>query len=415
MKKRFLFLLFSLILLVSCTPSEEETTSSSSQTESSSETDQSVTESQEESITVPENFESVTYEIIDAYENLSFNQPLYFTSVNSDSNIVFVVERTGRVYSFENTPTVNEKEVFIDLSDSISLDGSEMGLLGLAFHPEFKENGYFYVNYTTAQGTILSRFEADPTTYETTLDSEVILMEFPQPYSNHNGGHITFGPDGYLYIGTGDGGGSGDPQNNAQSLNEIYGKLLRIDVDTQTNSLPYGIPDDNPFRGNEEGYREEIFAYGLRNPWKFSFDVEREWLWLADVGQDAVEEINLIEAGKNYGWRLMEGTKEYATDETMDDFELERPIWEYDHSQGQSITGGYVYYGEDNSTLKGTYIYGDFVSGKLWALWMNEQESIENIEIADTDAMISSFGLDERGELIIVDFNGKLYRIQESD
>lgn len=309
MKKRFLFLLFSLCLLVSCASSEEETISPSSQIESSSESDLSVTESQEETITVPENFEPVTYEIVDAYENLSFNQPLYFTSANNGSNTVFVVERTGRVYSFENSPTVNKKEVFIDLSDRISLDGSEMGLLGLAFHPKFSENRYFYVNYTTTQGTVLSRFETDPMTYETNLDSEVILMEFPQSYSNHNGGHIDFGPDGYLYIGNGDGGGSGDPQNNAQSLNVIYGKLLRIDVDTQTNSLPYGIPEDNPFIGNEDGYREEIFAYGLRNPWKFSFDAGRERLWLADVGQDAIEEINLIEAGKNYGWRLMEGTK----------------------------------------------------------------------------------------------------------
>lgn len=394
MKNQLLFLAFSLFLLVSCTPSKENVPSNSQIKLSS---------------------ESTTYEIVEAYENLSFEQPLYFTYANKDSNNVFVVERTGKVYLFENTPTVSEKEVLIDLSSKISLAGSEMGLLGLAFHPKFNENGYFYVNYTSSQGTVLSRFKSDSATYQTNPDSEVILMEFPQPYTNHNGGHIAFGPDGYLYIGTGDGGGSGDPQDNAQSLAEIYGKLLRIDVDAQSNGLSYGIPEENPFAGNEEGYREEIFAYGLRNPWKFSFDTEREWLWLADVGQNAIEEINLIEAGKNYGWRLMEGTTEYAPQEFMDDLELEVPIWEYNHSEGQSITGGYVYYGEDNSSLEATYIYGDFVSGKLWALRMSEEEPTENIELADTDLMISSFGLDERGELIIVDFNGKLYRLQESD
>lgn len=410
MKKQLLFLTFSLFVLVSCTPSEEVNPSNSS-----SEPTHTATDYQEKSTTVTDSFESIAYEIVEAYENLSFEQPLYFTSATSDSNSVFVVERTGKIYIFENTPAVSEKEILIDLSDRISLDGSEMGLLGLAFHPEFKENGYFYVNYTNSLGTILSRFEANPLTYETNPDSEMILMEFPQPYPNHNGGHIAFGPDGYLYIGTGDGGGSGDPQDNAQSLAEIYGKLLRIDVDTQTNGLPYGIPGENPFAGNEEGYREEIFAYGLRNPWKFSFDTERERLWLADVGQNRIEEINVVEAGKNYGWRLMEGTMEYAPEEAMEDIALEEPIWEYDHSEGQSITGGYVYYGEDTSNLKSSYIYGDFVSGKLWALWMTEEKSVKNVEIADTDLMISSFGLDEKGELIIVDFNGKLYRLQESD
>ena len=415
MKIILLFLLFSFPLLVSCESSKDEEMPSNSQAESSSESAEKASESPKQSDDVSEEFEPAAYEIIEAYENLTFEQPLFFTAASNHSNTVFVVERTGKIYAFENLPGVAEKELFIDLSDKISLEGNEMGLLGLAFHPEFSENGYFYVNYTNAQGTKLSRFEADPLTYETALDSEMTLMEFPQPYTNHNGGHIAFGPDGYLYIGTGDGGGSGDPQNNAQSLNEVYGKLLRIDVDSSTNELPYGIPKNNPFAGNDQGYREEIFAYGLRNPWKFSFDVQREWIWLADVGQNVMEEINLIETGKNYGWRLMEGTMEYASEDSMEELDLEEPIWEYNHSEGQSITGGYVYNGEDNSSLKGTYIYGDFVSGKLWALWVTDKESVDNVELADTDLMISSFGLDEKGELIIVDFNGKLYRLQETN
>lgn len=419
MKKSPLWLLSLLFLLASCAAPDnaQSASSSSSQAESSSVTDSSIESSsavsQESSSTVPESFEPANHEIVTAFEQLTFDQPLYLTTANDSSNNLFVVERTGQIHLFENNPSVNETTIFLDLSSKISTEGLEMGLLGLAFHPDFSTNGYFYVNYTTEAGTVISRFEADPATYEADMESEIRLMEFPQPYSNHNGGHITFGPDGYLYIGVGDGGGSGDPEDNAQDLMEIYGKLLRIDVDAQSEEAPYAIPEDNPFAGNEDGTLEEIYAYGLRNPWKFSFDSQRELLWLADVGQNAMEEINLIEAGGNYGWNLMEGTQEYSLTEQMDPLQLEPPIWEYDHSMGQSITGGYVYYGKEHPSLKGTYLYGDFVSGRIWALWPQDSQADQNMEIADTDLMISSFGLDEEGELLIVDFNGQIYRLQK--
>lgn len=402
MRKHSLAAFCFLFILASCSvPGEDsESTSNIESSESSIETQP----------TDPLTYE---YEVVEAYENVIFDQPLHFTSAYDDSNKVFVVERTGTIYVMDNQSEVSKKEVFIDLSNQISTKGNEMGLLGLAFHPNFKENGYFYVNYTTQEGTVISRFKADPNNYKTDMNSETAFMEFPQPYTNHNGGQLAFGFDGYLYIGTGDGGGSGDPQNNAQDLTEIYGKLLRIDVNKKTKESEYSIPEDNPFAGNSEGYREEIFAYGFRNPWKFSFDAQEEELWLADVGQSALEEINLVKSGKNYGWRLMEGTKEYISDDSIEHQTLEEPIWAYDHSQGQSITGGYVYNGSENPSLKGTYIYGDFISGKVWALKKSEDGQIINKELTDTNQMISSFGLDENGELIIVDFNGKLYKLTE--
>lgn len=414
MKAILLFLFSIVFFLGSCSPTEENNISStSSENSSSSEISSSEPETSANSPQIPNSFEPATYDIIPTFEQLTFEQPLYLTTANDGTNTLFVVERTGQIQLFENTPDTSQTTIFLDLSDTVSAEGMEMGLLGLAFHPDFRNNGYFYVNYTTAEGTVISRFEANPNTYEVNKESEFILMEFPQPYPNHNGGHIVFGPDGYLYIGVGDGGGSGDPENNAQDLTKIYGKLLRIDVDTPTEERPYGIPGDNPFAGNEEGIREEIYAYGLRNPWKFSFDERRELLWLADVGQNALEEINLVEAGSNYGWNLMEGTQEYAPTGQIDTAELKAPIWEYDHSMGQSITGGYVYYGEKNPSLAGTYIYGDFMSGRIWALWLNDKQVEENVEIADTDLMIASFGYDNQGELIIIDLNGQLYRIQE--
>lgn len=402
MRKHSLAAFCFLFILASCSVPDENSESTSDIESSES--------SIENQATDPLTYE---YEVVEAYENVTFDQPLHFTSAYDDSNKVFVVERTGKIYVMDDQSEVSTKEVFIDLSSKVSTKGNEMGLLGLAFHPDFKENGYFYVNYTTQGSTVISRFKADPESYETDINSETAFMEFPQPYTNHNGGHLAFGFDGYLYIGTGDGGGSGDPQNNAQDLTEIYGKLLRIDVNKKTKESEYSIPEDNPFAGNSEGYREEIFAYGFRNPWKFSFDTQEEELWLADVGQSALEEINLVEPGKNYGWRLMEGTKEYSSDDSIENQTLEEPIWVYDHSQGQSITGGYVYNGSENPSLKGTYIYGDFISGKVWALRKSEDGQIKNKELTDTNQMISSFGLDENGELIIVDFNGKLYKLTE--
>lgn len=364
----------------------------------------------------PDSFEPLNYEVVEAYPNLTFDQPLHYTTADDAINRIFVVERTGKIKVFENDREATEAKIFVDLTTKIDSSGQEKGLLGLAFHPEFAENSYFYVNYTTEENTVISRFTTDLATLsEVDLASEEILLEFPQPYPNHNGGHLAFGPDGYLYIATGDGGSSGDPQNNAQDLTKIYGKLLRIDVNTASGDEKYSIPEDNPYSGNTNGYAEEVFAYGLRNPWKFSFDEKRDLLFAADVGQNTMEEINLIEKGSNYGWNIMEGTLEYKAHDGVDAAALKKPIWEYDHSLGQSITGGYTYYGEDNPSLNGVYIYGDFISGKIWGLWLDEDEQVENVELQDTDLMISSFGVDEQGELVIVDFNGKLYKLNEQE
>ena len=421
MKHLSVCLLSIVVFVGACTPVEDTNQSSSSEpnsVEESTPTTQSSSSSSAESnlTTETESFDPFNYELVEAYPNLTFDQPLHYTTADDATNRVFVVERTGKIKFFENNKETTEAEIFVDLSSKIDSSGQEKGLLGLAFHPEFEENGYFYVNYTTEDNTVISRFTSNPVTLsEVDLASEEILMEFPQPYPNHNGGHLAFGTDGYLYIATGDGGASGDPQDNAQDLTKIYGKLLRIDVDTASGDKNYSIPEDNPYSKNSKDYAEEIFAYGLRNPWKFSFDEQRDILLAADVGQNAMEEINLIEKGGNYGWNIMEGTLEYEGSDEVDKATLEEPIWEYDHSLGQSITGGYTYYGEENPSLNSVYIYGDFISGKIWGLWLGGDGQIENVELLDTDLMISSFGVDENDELIIVDFNGKLYTLNEQD
>lgn len=358
-------------------------------------------------------FEPKEYEIKDAFPNLKFEQPLLLTNADDGSNIVYVVEKGGKIKSFKSN--IETTEIFLDLSNKVNIDGSEKGLLGLAFHPNYKENGYFFVNYTDKNSTIISRYKRsqyNPNIGD--LDSEEIILNFNQPFSNHNGGYLEFGLDGYLYIATGDGGGSGDPQNNSQNLKNYLGKILRIDVDSPSNEKPYTIPKDNPFAGNSEGYMEEIYAYGLRNPWRFSFDVARNLLIAADVGQDKIEEINIIEGGGNYGWNIMEGTEIYGKTKNIPD-KLIPPIWEYNRSGGRSVTGGYTYFGTENPSLLGAYIYGDFISGKVWALWIDEQTNVENYELLDTDLMISSFGIDENSELYIVDFKGKIYRLNEKN
>ena len=247
--------------------------------------------------------------------------------------------------------------------------------------------------------------------------SEVILLEFSQPYSNHNGGQLAFSPtDGYLYIATGDGGSYGDPDCNAQDLSSLLGKILRIDVDQPSGNIPYSIPSDNPFAANPLGYREEIFAYGLRNPWRFSFDTVSGKIWAADVGQNLWEEIDLIVNGGNYGWSLFEGfhcyNSPWSCTPPCDTTGIMMPIWEYSHSEGLSITGGYVYRGTLTPELTGKYIYADFVNGKIWALSEDNSGQIENSLIMDTNLGISSFGIDSNQELYWCAFDGKIYRFK---
>jgi hypothetical protein len=243
--------------------------------------------------------------------------------------------------------------------------------------------------------------------------SEKIILQVAQPYSNHNGGQLQFGPDGYLYIAMGDGGGAGDPQGNAQNQSTLLGAILRLDVDTSDSGLNYSIPEDNPFAGNTEGYREEIYAYGLRNPWRFSFDNATGDLWAADVGQNAIEEIDIIEAGGNYGWNIKEGTSCYNPAVGCNSSGLIDPVFEYDHSLGRSITGGFVYRGQNTPALTGLYIYADYISGRIWSLNYSTGAVVENKELFDTNLFISSFGIDDQNELYFLAFDGEVYAIQQ--
>ncbi len=353
----------------------------------------------------------VTYQTEDAFPNLSFSQPLFLTNAGDASNRLFVVEQGGTIQVFENDASTSSKSPFLDISGQIS-SGGERGLLGLAFHPNYENNGYFYVNYTDGNGdTIISRFEVSGTDQnQADPNSETLILQYDQPYSNHNGGHIAFGPDGYLHIASGDGGSGGDPENNGQDPSTLLGNILRIDVDGAQNGNNYAIPADNPFVGNNQGYREEVYAFGLRNPWRFSFDSENGRLFAADVGQNQYEEIDLIESGGNYGWNIMEGAHCYNSD-SCDQSGLILPIWEYDHSEGQSITGGYVYRGTSLSELAGQYIYGDFSSGKIWALDVSDIDNPSNSELLDTGLNISSFGIDADNELYICSFDGNVYKL----
>jgi glucose/arabinose dehydrogenase len=342
------------------------------------------------------------------FQGVTFNRPLFLGSAGDGSGRLFVVEQAGLIYVLSG-PEADDKELFLDIRNLIDDSGNEMGLLGLAFHPDYAVNGQFFVNYTDSRGTVIARFETfggrgDP-------DSLDVILSFEQPYSNHNGGHLEFGPDGYLYIATGDGGSGGDPLGHAQNRQTFHGNILRIDIDNRDSQSSYVIPPDNPFAGNSEGYLEEIYAYGLRNPWRFSFDPGTGLLWAGDVGQNAVEEINIIEKGKNYGWNIMEGSQCYNPPTGCDSTGLEIPIYEYLHPLGRSITGGYVYHGSEHQLLEGAYIYADFVSGLIWALWYQDGEVKANYTISGTNLRISSFGVDDDQELYFTAFDGRVYKL----
>lgn len=355
---------------------------------------------------------TVKLNIAEAYPNLKFERPLYFTVAGDGSGDAYVVEQTGKIKVFSDSADAADAGVFLDLSGKVSTDGNEKGLLGLAFHPDYKNNGYLYVDYTDSKGTVIARYtrRAD-NPKEADTASEQVLLTFPQPYANHNGGQLVFGPDGYLYIGTGDGGSGGDPQNNAQNASSYLGKILRIDVDHPSGGKAYGIPEDNPYAGNVKGQLEEIYALGMRNPWRFSFDANGTF-WVADVGQDTMEEIDQVISGGNYGWSVMEGTLPYKDVPGADTAAMIPPIWEYRHDQGESVTGGYVYAGSAIPDLKGRYIYGDFISGRIWALWLDADGNAQNELLLESGLRISSFGLDADGGLRIVDLGGKVYRLE---
>ena len=353
-----------------------------------------------------------------AFPNLSFTRPVDLQSANDGSNQLFVVEQAGIIRSFDNSTETSETQVFLDISDRVNDRSNEQGLLGLTFHPNFTDNGFFYVNYTASNPnrTVISRFRVNEgDRNEADKGSELIIMTIDQPFDNHNGGQLAFGPDALLYIATGDGGSGGDPRNNGQNRRTLLGNVLRIDVNTSTAGLNYAIPVDNPYVGNSDNFREEIYAYGFRNPWRMSFDTESGKLWVGDVGQNAFEEIDLVEKGGNYGWKIMEGRHCFPENVQCDQEGLVLPVWEYAQTgNDRSITGGYVYRGTNVPELQGLYVYGDFVSGKIWALNGDNPENAVNTLVADTDLSISSFGTDAKNELLICAFDGKIYRVATS-
>lgn len=339
-----------------------------------------------------------------------FTRPLFVTHAGDQR--LFILEQGGKISVFDKGSLL--RKPFLDVSKLVSRSGNEQGLLGLAFDPHYATSAQFYINYTNVDGnTIVARYTtaednpnvADPTTAEQ-------VLEVDQPYSNHNGGDVVFGPDGYLYIGMGDGGSAGDPKGNGQNPKALLGKILRLDVNS--TQKPYGIPKDNPFVKNAR-YAPEIWAIGLRNPWRFSFDRATNDLYIADVGQNAWEEVNFQPAsskgGENYGWNYYEGTHKYSKqDPPTDDMVL--PFTEYGHDQGCSITGGYVYRGAKLPELRGVYFYGDYCTGIIWSSYRDSGGKWQTNIFMKTNLTISSFGEDVNGELYVVNHGGSVTRLE---
>ncbi|MDP2654289.1 MAG: PQQ-dependent sugar dehydrogenase [Candidatus Omnitrophota bacterium] len=356
---------------------------------------------------------------LEAFPHLTFEQPVDLQHSPDGSDRLFVVEQKGMIRVFQNIPATKSTAAFLDIRDRVFAGHMEEGLLGLAFHPQYRTNGLFYVYYSAKdpRRSVLARFQRSASNpVQADIQSQSIILEVPQPYGNHNGGQIAFGPDGYLYVALGDGGGSGDPHGNGQNLKTLLGKILRIDVDRPVSGRAYGIPPDNPFVGHAVGGREEIYAYGLRNPWRFSFDPLTKQLWAGDVGQDKpLEEVNIIRKGKNYGWNILEGRECFNPPQGCSTLGLELPVWQYTSDKGRSITGGYVYRGKKIPGLYGKYIYADFMSGNIWALASDGKKTTVNKLIhADPGLYISSFGVDQDQELYFCSFNGNIYRLAAS-
>ena len=347
-------------------------------------------------------------------------RPLTVTHAGDRSGRRFVVEQTGRIYVIEKDS--QRAKIFLDIRDFTRpwKKANEEGLLGLTFHPDFSETGEFFICYSPVdapQSERISRFRVsaqDPNKADE--NSEEIVLQFDQPFPNHNGGSIAFGPDGFLYIGLGDGGSRNDPFDNAQNLSVLLGKILRIDIDQRGAETAYVVPLDNPFI-HMDGIRPEIWAYGFRNPWQLTFDSQTGDLWMADVGQDLQEEINLVEKGGNYGWRRREGS--YPFGNVLSDDPVIDPLWEYDHQVGKSITGGLVVRGSTIPKLEGRYLYGDFVSGRLWALGMqnpSDPSTISNQSIPWNGLPIFGFGHDQDGAVYVLTSSNTgqgIYRLQQ--
>jgi glucose/arabinose dehydrogenase len=341
-------------------------------------------------------------------------QPVYLTHAGDGSGRMFVVERSGAIRIVQDGQILPTP--FLNVRSLITTGGSEQGLLGLAFHPNYAANGQLFIYYTaTDKANTIARYtvSADPNVADP--NSGVVLISIPDTRDNHNGGMLAFGPDGYLYIGTGDGGGAGDPERNGQNSQAMLGKLLRIDVNGADAGLPYAIPPSNPFaeRGAAGG---QVWAYGLRNPWRFSFDRLTQELYIADVGQGDYEEIDLQPAGsaggENYGWNPTEGAHCFQPRSGCSFDGLVLPIAEYTHQAGDcSVTGGYVYRGSQSPALQGAYLFGDFCTGRFWMLRRDASGQWTAGLIQDTEHQISSFGEDEAGEVYLLSLAGGIYRV----
>lgn len=338
-------------------------------------------------------------------------KPVHIANAGDGSGRLFIIEQAGLIRILKGDRLLSTP--FLDIRERV-ISGGEMGLLSVAFHPRYSENGRFFVNYTSPAGgrhTVVSEFRVSPGPDVADKATEKILLTVDQPFANHNGGQIAFGPDGFLYIGMGDGGSGNDPFDNGQDLSTLLGKMLRIDVSIRGGDKPYGVPPDNPFIAAPNA-RPEIWAYGLRNPWRFSFDPPTGFLYAGDVGQNAREEIDIIERGKNYGWRIMEGTIcTPGVNPDCDKTGLALPLIDYGRNEGISVTGGFVYRGSEIKPLCGAYLYGDYGSGRIWALRHENERVIQQGLLLDTRLAISSFGMDEAKEVYVADHGGAIYKI----
>lgn len=335
--------------------------------------------------------------------------PVHLAFAPGEKDRLYVVEQAGRIVVIEKGKLLPKP--FFDIRDKVR-SGGEMGLLSVAFHPAYAKNHRFFVNYTSpvVENAPGKHFASTSITaeYEAGKDTEKVLFKIPHPYTNHNGGQLAFDAKGYLYLGMGDGGGAGDRQGNGQNKESWLGKIHRVDVD---HGSPYAIPDDNPFA--KGGGRKEVFAYGLRNPWRFSFDRLTGALFAADVGQDLWEEIDIVENGKNYGWNVMEGFHCFKPRKGCKTEGLVLPIHEYGHDDGISITGGFVYRGKKIPALEGVYVYADYGSGKIWGLTYDQKakKKVKNELLLNSNLPVTTFGEDPDGELYLAAYQGMIYRI----
>jgi len=346
---------------------------------------------------------------------------LLIMGAGDGTNRIFAGSEYGTIHVWPNKPDANKMQTFLDIRERVQYDDkqNEEGFLGLVFHPKFKENGQFFIYYSakpTAENphdTVISRFRVSRDDLNRAdSKSEEVIMRIPQPYWNHKGGTIVFGPDGYLYVGLGDGGLRDDPHGNGQNLKTLLGSILRIDVDHKDPGLQYAIPKDNPFANRGNDARGEIWAYGIRNVWRIAFDRDTGDLWAGDVGQDIWEEIDIITRGGNYGWNLREATHEFGPKGSPPRPDLIEPIWEYNHGVGKSITGGSVYRGKQVPALRGAYLYADYVTGQILALWYDrdQKQVTANRTIQQKGQPILSFGEDDQAEIYFLTQAGGIYK-----